>query len=260
MSGWGSDAAGGPSGARGRPAPGLHPAGDSGIIYARMQSFPPSDFRAPAVADTQAFLRSEEPLDRIARSGCLPVQPIRPGAMRVQGIVELALLLGAFGVVLATSLLMAFKQGLPLAWNVAAFTLWAGGITYVFWQNALFGRLLRGRIAGWRDRLFDPFATQTVVVNLENAATHQKIKLVGEDKGVCFFDAARRRVLIEGLVCRYAIAAADVVRLEPLAKHREGGGVLIEFRVGGATLGLTLMDVGGGRRSTRRSCRCPRAR
>ncbi len=56
-------------------------------------------------------------------------------------------------------------------------------------------------------------------VEVEDASTFDKLKLVSEDVGYLGLDDRNQRVIIEGVRCRYSIHAADVVEV----KQIEGG-------------------------------------
>jgi len=68
-------------------------------------------------------------------------------------------------------------------------------------------------------------------VQVEDAHTWEKVKLVTEDKAVLAYDPEHRRVLMEGLCGRYVIRADDVTEMRTTA-HGSSQGVLLAYRVG----------------------------
>lgn len=91
----------------------------------------------------------------------------------------------------------------------------------------------------------DPSRMASVNVGLEDAATVEKTKVVVEDQGVCFLDADRRRLLLEGCLYRYVIMADDVEGVEPVSGYALSG-AKISCRIAGEPLSFVLTTAGQG--------------
>jgi hypothetical protein len=76
-------------------------------------------------------------------------------------------------------------------------------------------------------------------VGVEDARTFTKMKLAPEDFAYVGFDAAQRRLILEGLLFRYMIRAADVLTVGQ-AQGSTTTGTQIVFRVGRVVVGVTL--------------------
>jgi hypothetical protein len=74
---------------------------------------------------------------------------------------------------------------------------------------------------------------------VEDARTFTSIKLAPEDFACVAFDSAGRRLILEGLLFRYVIHAADVLSVVQQSGTATTG-VQIEFRVGAVAVGITL--------------------
>ncbi len=58
---------------------------------------------------------------------------------------------------------------------------------------------------------FGAGTTETAAVNIENAATHEAVKIVVEDIGIMAFQPEKKRVVIEGLAYRYIFCGSDIL-------------------------------------------------
>lgn len=87
----------------------------------------------------------------------------------------------------------------------------------------------------WADATLSP-----IHVNIENARTYQKLKLLPEDLGILLLHPATHCVQIEALSYRYLIYAADVTRLERF-KTREQEAVFLSYRIGSEILELAII-------------------
>ena len=80
-------------------------------------------------------------------------------------------------------------------------------------------------------------------IEIEDAATFEKLKLQPEDQGHLFLDPARHAVLIEGLSHRYTIFCEDLVAMIQVFANGSLG-VRIIYYVGDATLDMTVSQSG----------------
>jgi hypothetical protein len=78
-----------------------------------------------------------------------------------------------------------------------------------------------------------------ICVGVEDARTFTTMKLAPEDFAYIAFDAANRRIILEGLTFRYAILAQDVYQVAQAA-GTAATGVQITFRVGRVIIAITL--------------------
>jgi hypothetical protein len=76
-------------------------------------------------------------------------------------------------------------------------------------------------------------------VGVEDARTFTSMKLAPEDFAYIAFDAASRRLILEGLTFRYVILAKDVLSVSQ-ASGATTTGVQIVFRVARVMIGITL--------------------
>ena len=67
-----------------------------------------------------------------------------------------------------------------------------------------------------------PYVSEVVYVEVEDASTFTKLKAATEDAGYLGLDPVHRRIVVEGVVCRYVVRAEDVEHLGPIAS---GGSV-----------------------------------
>lgn len=91
--------------------------------------------------------------------------------------------------------------------------------------------------------LFDPaMFKKTYPVGIEDMATYNKLKLIGDDIGIMVLDAEHGRALIEGDAYRYVIRGEDVTGIKVMPSHGSLAAGL-EFRIGKQVLKITLTDV-----------------
>jgi hypothetical protein len=76
-------------------------------------------------------------------------------------------------------------------------------------------------------------------VGVEDCRTFTTMKIAPEDLAYVAFDAAQRRLILEGLLFRYVIQAADIVSVQQ-ATGAATTGTQVVFRVGRAVVGITL--------------------
>lgn len=79
----------------------------------------------------------------------------------------------------------------------------------------------------------------SVFISLEESRTVKKIKICGEDFGICFLDSSRRRIIIDGCAYRYIIQAEDVISIKPVSTYAIGGSIL-KCKIAGQEMGIAL--------------------
>lgn len=84
-----------------------------------------------------------------------------------------------------------------------------------------------------------------VDVTLENGHTVERIKLVTEDRGVCYLDRDSHRLLLEGCNYRYVIMGKDVDVVEPVSGYGLSGAKL-RYHIGDEPVCLVLSPAGHG--------------
>ena len=83
--------------------------------------------------------------------------------------------------------------------------------------------------------------TRPITVNIEDAQTHARLKVLPEDMGMMMLYADPGCVQIEGVRYRYLIHAPDVISVTA-ERPASTESVTIRYRVGGAQLALTLFQ------------------
>lgn len=224
-------------------------ASDSLNPYAPPAAPPQLDFREAAVLESLRLLEANPGRlpDELPMSLVLPADESGPAWLRYIGrMTLLRLVLGIAGLVMGA--VLAAVSG-PVQRNTgvpaeAVITLAApcsiGGIAIMLANSLLVRRAVR-RAIGER---FDRVQRQSVLrsplcVGVEDARTFTKMKIAPEDFAWAAFDSAGRRLILEGLIFRYVIHAADVVSVTQAA-GATATGVQIVFRVAGAMTGITL--------------------
>jgi len=201
------------------------------------------DFRDKAVAESEASLRqagSATKLSDLDRSVCLPAEADGYACLRRSSITDLV------AVNLAILVLVALWTAGPRhALGSAGLLVNLAACAYIFAARKLRFMAIRSRLARRPGILLDPGSSDAIPVNLEDAATHRKAKVVVEDMGLCWLDPERRRAVIEGLAYRYVIQGRDVLELSQLAKFGEGG-VSLSWRIGDEVLSVVLIVSGQG--------------
>jgi len=111
-------------------------------------------------------------------------------------------------------------------------------------QRQKLAETINTRTGGWFD--YHPEnAPAMIVFRVEDAATADKLKLNEEDLVVAYIDAARRRLVIEGIRYRYIVRAEDVLRFDRRDGNRMESAIDLSYRVGEAVLTMVLFHTGG---------------
>lgn len=103
------------------------------------------------------------------------------------------------------------------------------------------GGLFLRRYLGSRldDLQSNPDVSEVFYVGLEDPATFSQLKVTSDDAGYLALDPVNRRVIIEGVLCRYVIRQDDVVQVK--SQFANGSpGTHIVYRIG-TTSGLGIM-------------------
>lgn len=217
--------------------------------YAPPQSEFPIDFRNAAVEESLRIVARSggRPIEDLGVSLVLPTEGSGAATLRWIGWSTLArLVLGILGVVFGGLLGVLSDHMLEQLPLNQAEVLWIGvscvvGGLLLLLLNGMFTRATVRRGIGDRYARVWQFNTthRPLCSGVEDARTFQKIKLLPEDLAWIAFDAAGKRLILEGLLYRYVIHAGDVL----LASEVQGPtstGVQIVFRVGEVVIGITL--------------------
>jgi hypothetical protein len=201
------------------------------------------DFRANAAEKTFRLTQdaSGSALAALNESGCVEIS----GGRKIHALVEIPFVLVTL---------------LPIVGSVAAFVLDSlnilprSSILLVLLgclAIGLFGRMVKSAILKTYLRLRTASLLRVlndlpmVNVGVENGATHERIKLLIEDEGVCLLDAPGQRILIEGCSYRYVIYARDIYSIEPVSGYAMSG-ARMKCRMAGEDFDLALMVRGHG--------------
>jgi hypothetical protein len=204
------------------------------------------DFREAAVAESERLLAGRSP-DDVPFSVVIPAD--HSGVRRLNSIGRMTLvrlLLGVGGLLLG-GVLAAIASRLddhpvfPKEIAVAAAVLCSGGGIGLLLLSPFLARRAVRRALGER---FDRLCRQStlrppVCIGVEDALTFTKIKIAPEDFAWIAFDLTGRRLVLEGLLFRYVIQAADVISADQVSGSMSTG-VQIVFRVGTVVVGVTL--------------------
>lgn len=218
-----------------------------------------ADFRDPAVAAGLAILgdRPVPPLATADASLCLPASEDGPRQLRHASwayigwmAIPLVGMFGSLGGGLGLATIA--KGGGPDTPLSNAF-LAAGMIG--FFAAAIVGLVYGSRgLRSWRDYLIRrvggrpgtpigmPDEPPSAALALENGETFHKMKLLGDDFAIVFFDRERRRLVIEGLTHRYVIRAEDVSQVWPVAASAAAA-VRVDWRAGDEPLSLVFSEM-----------------
>jgi Zn-dependent protease len=208
----------------------------------------PDDFRAAAVAQSESLLQGKGDPLYAGGSYCLPGGSESAGVFRRLRLMALAAtVLGLGGLAGGAIIFIAGK------FVHFPFDAWAVGIpcSGVGMAILLLGLSLQWRIV-WRHvkgRMGDQWPAadnKPVRVGIEDAATHEKLKVLPEDMAFAWCHPGSQCLQVEGLGYRYLIYADDVLALETIAT-RSLTKLLLRYRVGSATVGMTLTPSGVGR-------------
>lgn len=206
------------------------------------------DFRQAAVEESLRILEANpgrDP-DSLGVSLVLPADAKGPARLAHIGRMTLVRLVAGIGGLAAGALLAAVEGrlqeiGVPeAATMLVAATCSLGGIGLLLCHAMLtrwsVQRNLGPRYADIRraSTLRSPLCT-----GVEDARTFTTMKITPEDFAFVGFDSSGRRVILEGLLFRYVIHAADVLSASQQAGAMTTG-VQIVFRVGRVVVGITL--------------------
>jgi hypothetical protein len=211
------------------------------------------DFREAAVEESLRIIEAApgRPIDDLGVSLVLPADVEGPVKIRhigrmtllrlVLGIAGLALgaLLAALENVLSERLLIPQPLRPGLVMTVAACCTF-GGIGLLLASAFCVRRSVR-RYLGERYEAVQRMSNlrQPLCVGVEDACTFTTMKIAPEDFAYIGFDAANRRVILEGVTFRYVIHAHDVLSVGQ-ATGAATTGVQIVFRVARVIVGITL--------------------
>lgn len=215
------------------------------------ESIDVSDFRAEAIQASQRFCRAGTDADllTIGRSLCIPVPGATKNDLFRPGLISLTALIIGFAGLIGGALLATGAQdgsGTATGPDTARLTIAAlcsiGGIATFFVGIFLASRWVWKTLDTRIDTLMHrPWTIPPRRVNLEDARTFQKIKLRPEDMGIAFFDTERRRILIEGIRCRYVVLADDIEDFETVKAPGSVGSILA-VNIDGAVLRIVLQQ------------------
>jgi hypothetical protein len=210
---------------------------------------PTIDFREAAVEESLRLIEAapgRDP-DELGRSLVLPADANGFARLRWIGRMMLVrLVLGiagivAGGVLAATEAKLRATLGLA-EWHVLTVAGFCslGGIglllTSVFFVRRSVRRGIGERYAEARNH---STLRPPLCVGVEDCRTFTTLKIAPEDLAYVAFDASRRRLILEGLLFRYVIQAADIVSVQQ-ATGAATTGTQVVFRVGRAVVGITL--------------------
>ena len=207
------------------------------------------DFRQAAVEESLLILEANpgRGMDDLGLSLVLPADINGPARLRHIGrMTLLRLVLGILGLALgallaATETWFNRELGIPIGVTMslaACGTL--GGIGLLF-SSVFCVRWGVRRALGER---YDAVVRMSnlrkpLCVGVEDARTFTTLKLAPEDFAYVGFDAANRRLILEGLTFRYVILAGDVYQVAQAA-GAAASGVQITFRVVRVIVAITL--------------------
>jgi len=206
------------------------------------------DFRVAAVEESLRILEANpgrDP-DELGVSLVLPADVKGPRRLKhIARMTLLRLVLGiaglAAGGLFAAATEKPMVAGIPKAVTGTAAVVCGGGGILLLLANAMLIRWSVIRALGPR---YDEAARHStlrrpLVTGVEDARTFSSMKLAPEDFACVAFDAANRRLILEGLLFRYVIHAGDVLNV-----GQESGtattGVQVVYRVGAVAVGITL--------------------
>ena len=206
-----------------------------------------ADFRRDAIEASVLQLRQSgkvDPLD-CQQSFCLPTEHGRR-QLRSQGwLLAFSIVMAVFGFGSA-GLLVMWESGKPeesqSPWLLAmAFVLGTAGIGSLFLPVLCGGMLVRKHLGERFDALQrNANLSKVMSVGLEDAATFSQMKVISEDCGYLGIDPVGRRLIIEGVVCRYVIRVEDIDQIQSKLVGSSPG-TEIHYRVGeGTVLGITI--------------------
>ena len=80
---------------------------------------------------------------------------------------------------------------------------------------------------------------EPICVEVEDASSFDKLKLVSEDVGFLGLDSRNQRVIIEGVRCRYSIHASDVKQVEQIAGGLSSA-TQLTYQIGEVSLSIAI--------------------
>lgn len=196
-----------------------------------------SDFRRRAVEVSEQILeraRTEDPLEANA-SLCVRTENHLSSLSRQKWIAIGCLVLGFAGLgggaFLATLSEREDFVGGETFWLTLAGISSLTGFVCLLIPATLTGVFLRKFLGMRFERIKSPVDyAEALYVELEDAATFDKLKVASEDAGYLGLDRVNRRLVIEGVICRYVIRGEDVESIRIRASQGPGG-VEIAFRI-----------------------------
>jgi hypothetical protein len=207
------------------------------------------DFRQAAVEESLRIIEAHpgRPIDDLGVSLVLPADVAGPARLRHIGrMTLLRLVLGIAGLALG-ALLAAVESTLSRDWLIpqwltmtVALCCTLGGIGLLF-ASVFCVRWGVRRHLGERYEAVRRMSNlrSPLCVGVEDARTFTTMKLAPEDFAYIAFDAANRRLILEGLTFRYVILAKDLLSVGQ-ATGVTTTGVQIVFRVARVVVGITL--------------------
>jgi hypothetical protein len=225
------------------------------------------DFREAAVLESLRLWEANpgRSAEDLGISLVLPADESGPAWLRHIGrMTVVRLVLGIAGLLIgallaAVSGAISQSIGVPSGMVIALAAPFSIGGIVILAANVIFARRTVRRGVGQRYLAVERHSTlrRPLCVGVEDSRTFSKMKIAPEDMAWIAFDSASRRLLLEGLIFRYLIQAADVVSVEQVVGGASTG-VQVVFRVGTAVVGITLQydsvwnefkkqTIGGGR-------------
>lgn len=206
-----------------------------------------TDFRRDAIEASILRLRetgAPDPL-RCNRSFCLPTEHGRRQLRSQVWLLGFSVLMAVCGFG-AAGLIVAWDARQPeelrQPWlSVLAMLLGSGGIASLFLPVLAGGLLIRGHLGQRFESLRNNTElTKVMSVGIEDSSTFSNIKLVSDDLGYLGIDPAGRRLIIEGVVCRYIIRAEDIDRIEAKLEGSSTGTEIHYYVDDHVALGITI--------------------
>jgi hypothetical protein len=207
------------------------------------------DFREAAVEESIRLLSQADgrAIQDLGLSLVVPIGPEGLTTLRAVGRgVLVRFVLGISGIAAGAGL-AATNEWLTKHWQIpdtatltVAMFCSVGGIILLL-LNPYFVRRATRHAIGERYELVCRLSTGRAPLcsGLEDAHTFTKLKIVPEELVWIAFDPQRKRLILEGVLCRYVIHAADVLYVGQVAGAATSG-MQITFRVGRIVFAVTL--------------------
>ncbi|HEV3304567.1 MAG TPA: hypothetical protein VG055_33260 [Planctomycetaceae bacterium] len=199
-----------------------------------------SDFRARAVAESKAMLRSLPTGLSPEKSGisyCLVKEPSYSHLRTpIKATALVCAVLGLSGLVLGgVTCLVSIAAETPSLLAIAL-CCWVGGTMLMFLPVFVERHLVRTNLCR-RDDFGAGFDPAGIHISVENAATERSLKILAEDVGLIYMHPEADYVKIDGLSYEYVVHSQDVV---DLSLHRNLKNVLLSYRIGEERLDLVV--------------------